>query len=161
MPIPEADISERQLSPHRTYVLKFGGNSKGQSAAGCAAILLDDISNEEIWNGMYYINDQQGSQFIAGYTGLIIGLRKALSMGAKRLIVVGSTDFIVNQMAGKWKVKSEVIKPYHMHAKHLCDNYFEDIDFEFAKENGDGELRTLCNEAMESQKSRLQGFLPS
>jgi len=161
LPIPEADISERQLSPHRTYVLKFGGNAKGQSAAGCAAILLDDISNEEIWNGMYYINDQQGSQFIAGYTGLIIGLRKALSMGAKRLIVVGSTDFVVNQMAGKWKVKGEVIKPYHMHAKYLCDNYFEDIDFEFAKENGGGELRTLCNEAMESQKSRLQGFLPS
>ena len=162
LPIPEADVSDRQLSPHRTYVLRFGGSAKGSSVAGCAAILLDDISGEEIWSGMHYMSDKEGSQFIAGYSGLVIGLRKALSMGAKRLIVESSTEFVINQMAGKWKVKSEVIKPFYLHAKDLCDNYFEEIDFELIPaDEGLGDVKALFNEAMKFQKSRLPGFLLS
>ena len=162
LPIPEADISDRQLSPRRTYVLRFGGSAKGPSVAGCAAILLDDISGEEIWSGMHYMSGKEGSQFIAGYSGLIIGLRKALSMGAKRLIVESSTEFVINQMAGNWKVKSEVIKPFYVHAKDLCDNYFEEIDFELIPaDEGLGDVKALFNEAMKFQKSRLPGFLLS
>ena len=156
--IPEAEVSDRQLSPNRTYVLQFGGGMKGKAGMGSAAILMDDLSGEEIWSGTYFCQNEDVSQFIAGYTGLIIGLRKALSMGVTRLIVQGNMEFVIHQMSGKWKVKSEAIKPYQAHAKEVCENYFEDVDFEIIDERGISNVKALYGEATKCRQSRLSGF---
>jgi len=143
LPIPDAEMSEHQLSPHRTYILRFGGGTKYQSGGGSATVLIDDMSGEEIWSGFHFVDGRDASQFIAGYTGLILGLRKASSMGVQRLIVEGNMKFVIEQMAGNWKVKSEEIKPYYAHAKELSD-HFEDV--------------ALCGDAIAYRQSQLSGF---
>jgi len=157
LPIPDAEISEHQLSPHRTYVLRFGGGTKDQSGGGSAAVLKDDISGEEIWSGFHFVDDRDASQFIAGYTGLILGLRKASSMGVQRLIVEGNMKFVIEQMAGNWKVKSEEIKPYYAHAKELSDN-FEDVEYQLISSQDIAHLKALCGDAIAYRQSQLPGF---
>jgi ribonuclease HI len=156
--IPEALASDRILSKNRTYVLKFGGGMKGNKGMGSAAILMDDLSDEELWSGAYFYPNEDASQFIASYVGLIIGLRKAMSMGVTRLIVQGNMEFVIQQMSGKWKVKSEAIKPYQAQAKEICENYFDDVDFEIISDNDNTSVKTLCFEAIQSRQSRLPGF---
>lgn len=160
MNIPEAEVSVNQVSTHRTYVLRIGGGMKGGNhlGMGSAAVLMDDLSDEELWSGAYFCGDEDGSQFIAGYIGLIIGLRKALSMGVTRLIVQANLKFVIHQMNGTWKVKSEAIKPYHAHAKDFCENYFEDVDFELIGDKEMTKVKALCNEVIKFRQSRLPGF---
>lgn len=158
VPIPEASLSDRQLSPQRTYVLKFGGGVRG-AGLGAGAIIMDDISGEKIWSGAYFYDSEEASQFIAGYAGLIVGLRKAESMGVRRLIVESNMEFVIHQMSSKWKVKSDVIKPFHAHAKEFCEHYFEDVDFQLIATQDNTQIKAILSETFISRKSRLTGFL--
>jgi ribonuclease HI len=155
--IPEPLLSERQLSAFRTFVLRFGGKKKGESSIGSASLLIDDLSNEEIWAGTYFKHENV-NQFIPAYIGLIIGLRKAMAMGVTRLIVESHIEFVIQQMAGKWSVKSKAIQPYYEVAKNLIDNYFEDVDFQLIDSNNNNAVKDMIDEAIISHKTQLPGF---
>lgn len=155
--IPEPLVSDWQLSAFRTFVLRFGGKKKGDSSIGAAAVLLDDLSNEEIWAGSYF-KQENINQFIPAYIGLIIGLRKAMAMGVTRLIVESHIEFVVQQMSGKWSVKSKAIQPYYDVAKHLIDNYFEDVDFQVIDSNKNLVIKDMIDEAIILHKTTLPGF---
>lgn len=89
----------------------------------------------------------------------VLGLRKALSLGVSNLIIEGSSEFVIKQMKGEWKVKSEVIKPYYLHAKDLCDNYFESVDFELIPASANNNVKELTQEAIVTKRSNLPGFV--
>lgn len=157
--LPSAQESETHLSPTRTYNLRFGGAAKGPIVGASAAILYDELLDETIWSGRYYSEGKDGAQFAAAYSGLVLGLRKALSLSVKHLIIEGSSEFVIKQMKGEWKVKSEVIKPYYLHAKDLCDNYFESVDFELIPASANNNVKDLTQEAIVTKRSNLPGFV--
>jgi len=155
--LPNPLISEQKLSAFRTYVLRFGGKKKGNSSLGSASLLLDDLANEEVWAGSYF-KEENLNQFIPAYIGLIIGLRQANAMGATRLIVESHIEFVIQQMTGKWSVKSKAIQPYYAVAKDLIDNYFEDVDFQVIDSNKNIVIKDMIDEAIISHKTQLPGF---
>jgi ribonuclease HI len=157
--IPEPIMSEHPLSPFRTFVLRFGGRKKGESSIGSSAILIDDLSDEELWAGMYFKEKDHVNQFIPAYIGLIIGLRKAVAMGITRLIVESHIECVINQMSGKWKVKSEVIIPYYTVAKALCRDHFEDIDFHVIDAKKNFIVKDLIEETLITERTHLPGFI--
>lgn len=107
--------------------LYFDGASKGNPGlAGAGAVLYDgddiEVYSESVFVGLKETNN------VAEYTGLIIGLKAALNLGTKRLIVKGDSDLIVKQMNGAYKVKSPNLIALYEEAKKFAEQ-FEKITF--------------------------------
>ncbi|XP_074290318.1 uncharacterized protein LOC141617047 [Silene latifolia] len=58
----------------------------------------------------------------AEYEACLLGLRSALDLGVKRLLVHGDSSLVINQVTGSWKIKSETLIniPEHMDSMPIC-----------------------------------------
>ena len=64
----------------------------------------------------------------AEYRGLIAGLTKAIELKAERAEFIMDSEFIIKQMRGEYRVRSENIKPLYLEAKDLSSR-IPDITF--------------------------------
>ena len=108
------------------YLLRFDGASKGNPGkAGAGAVLY--LNGIEIWNGSKYIGDSFTCNY-AEYCGIIIGLQEAFNKNIKDLYVEGDSKLVINQLSGKYKVKSQNLIDLYSKAKYLS-NQFNSINF--------------------------------
>jgi ribonuclease HI len=59
----------------------------------------------------------------AEYMGVILGLEKALALGAREVELVLDSMLIVEQLSGRWKVKHPAIRPLAMRAMELLRQF--------------------------------------
>ncbi|XP_074277219.1 uncharacterized protein LOC141600863 [Silene latifolia] len=64
----------------------------------------------------------------AEYEAYLLGLRSALDLGVKKLLVHGDSSLVINQVGGSWKIKSQSLAPYQTRIEEL-EKYFEDIRY--------------------------------
>jgi ribonuclease H / adenosylcobalamin/alpha-ribazole phosphatase len=62
---------------------------------------------------------------VAEYQALITALKKALELGATKIIVRGDSELIIKQMRGEYRVKHPDLRPLHDEAKHLYHQFRE------------------------------------
>ena len=63
----------------------------------------------------------------AEYEALLYGLRMAISLGVRRLMVYGDSDFVVNQVMKKWDVRSPGMTGY-CNAVRKLEKKFEGLE---------------------------------
>ncbi len=97
-------------------ILYFDGGSRGNPgvAAGGAILIMPDGKQYAV---SYYLPWATNNE--AEYTGLIIGLEKAHSLGLEELIIMGDSQLVVNQVNGQWRVNSPNLVPLHKKATSL------------------------------------------
>ena len=54
-----------------------------------------------------------------------MGLEVALALGFQKLRVYGDSSLIINQISGKWKVRSESLAPYQSYLEQLSEQIEE------------------------------------
>ncbi|XP_074299428.1 uncharacterized protein LOC141630523 [Silene latifolia] len=64
----------------------------------------------------------------AEYEACLLGLRSALDLGVKKLLVHGYSSLVINQVGGSWKTKSQSLALYQTRIEEL-EKYFEDIRY--------------------------------
>ena len=83
------------------YKLFFDGASKGNPGlAGAGAVIYH--YEKEIWHGHKFIG-KKATNNEAEYSGLIIGLNKAIELNIKSLLVNVDSLLVINQLTGKYK----------------------------------------------------------
>lgn len=88
--------NKRKIFPKNFYLLRFAGCSKGDSSIGAASAIL--YKNEiEIWSDSQLLG-YNTSNNCAHYSGLIMGLNKALELDIQDLIVENNSTYIINLM---------------------------------------------------------------
>ncbi|KAL3764646.1 hypothetical protein ACHAWO_010450 [Cyclotella atomus] len=145
--------STSEISSDKVYILRFDGGSRGNPGiAGSGMALYDSQDGSEIWSGCLYLGDQRTNNE-AEYMGLITGMKCALSLGVKQIVVQGDSKLVLEQIALRWKVKSPSLKHYFDEAIELKKQfaYFETSHIERAKNSRADEL---ANEAMDTRCSR-------
>jgi|TARA_B110000259_G_scaffold18058_1_gene19069 ribonuclease HI len=126
----------------QTYLLRFDGASKGNPGkAGSGAVLY--LNNVEIWNGSKYIGNNYTCNY-AEYYGLIIGLEEAVKKDIKYLDVEGDSLLIINQLKGKYSVKSKNLIDLYTKAKKLS-KFFDYITFSHIYRNHNVRADELAN----------------
>ncbi|XP_047262709.1 uncharacterized protein LOC124895975 [Capsicum annuum] len=65
---------------------------------------------------------------MAEYEACILGLKLALDMGVRELLVIGDLDLLIHQVRGEWAVKNSKITPYVELVQELCGK-FKEVDF--------------------------------
>jgi ribonuclease HI len=96
-------------------VLYFDGCSKGNPGpSGSGAIIKHQ--NQELWSGCEYVGNTTNN--VAEYKGLILGLKYLTLYTYKHLKIKGDSMLVINQMTGKYKVKSPHLLVLYNEAKN-------------------------------------------
>ncbi|XP_055800997.1 uncharacterized protein LOC129870292 [Solanum dulcamara] len=97
-------------------------NSKG---VGIGAVLISE-------KGQYYPISAKirfdCTNNMAEYEACILGLRMAIDMNVKELLVIGDSDLLVHQVLGEWATKNVKILPY-LHCIKGLSRKFTSIEF--------------------------------
>lgn len=133
-----------------TYTLMFDGGSRGNPGpSGAGYVLYDD--EKEIAYGYHYIGVATNN--IAEYTGLILGLRAAISRGIERLVVKGDSQLILNQVQCVWSVSAHGLLPLCKEAKQLLSQ-FPDSSIQHVRREHNKRADALANQAMNTKSSK-------
>jgi ribonuclease HI len=108
------------------YVLFFDGCSKhNPGPSGAGAVLYHN--GVEIWSKAVFVGNKETNN-VAEYTGMIIGLTRAVELGLRKLVVKGDSNLVIQQMNGKFRVNAPNMKPLFATARNLV-RHFESIQF--------------------------------
>ncbi len=64
-----------------------------------------------------------GTNNLAEYHALILGLRHALAVGATDIVVHGDSQLILRQLSGQYKVRKAELAPLHAEAAKLLSRF--------------------------------------
>ena len=127
------------------YEMYFDGCSKGNPGlSGAGAVIYKN--EEEIWSNSYFVSNNATNN-VAEYFGLIRGLKRAIKMNIRYLIVKGDSLLIIKQMTGKYKVKSESMLELYNIAKKM-EEEFENISYEHVYRKYNKRADELSNEGI-------------
>jgi ribonuclease HI len=127
------------------YEMYFDGCSKGNPGlSGAGSVIYKN--EEEIWANSYFISDSATNN-VAEYFGLIRGLKRAIKMNIRSLIIKGDSQLIIKQMKGEYQVKSESMIELYNIAKEL-ETQFENISYEHVYRKYNKRADQLSNEGL-------------
>jgi ribonuclease HI len=136
---------EAKIFPEIEYRLQFDGCSKkNPGLAGAGAVIYK--YSKEIWSGCLFVGTSATNNY-AEYSGLILGLEKAIELNIKTLHVEGDSLLVINQMTRKYKCNSENLIETHNKAKELAKQ-FESINFAHIFRNKNARADELSNNAV-------------
>jgi probable phosphoglycerate mutase len=85
---------------------------------------------------------------VAEYSGLIAGLKAAADLGADEVDVRMDSKLVVEQMAGRWKIKHAGLRPLAAEAAQLVQR-FTAVRFEWVPREQNSHADRLANQAMD------------
>jgi ribonuclease HI len=86
---------------------------------------------------------------VAEYTAVIEGLSLAQRLGAKTVAVRSDSQLLVNQLTGRYRVKTPHLQPLHRRVRNLAAG-FERISFEHVPREQNTEADRLANEGVDA-----------
>lgn len=86
---------------------------------------------------------------VAEYRGLIAGLQEAGRLGATDIAAFMDSKLVIEQMAGRWRVKHPDLAPLHRQATELA-NTFDSVSYTWIPREDNSHADRLANEAMDA-----------
>ncbi len=121
------------------------GASRGNPGPAAAGFILYDVDGNQLQAKSFFLG--RATNNVAEYTGFIKALEAAQEIGAKQLSVFSDSELLVRQINGKYKVKSEKIRPLFQQAVQLLEK-FEDCKVTFVPREQNKEADSLVNQAL-------------
>jgi ribonuclease HI len=139
-------------SPRRTIRLFTDGAARGNPGPSGLGLVIEDDGGMRLWGGCRYIGIATNNR--AEYLALIEGLRKAAEWAPDRLEVYLDSQLVVEQLAGRYRVKNAELRPLHLEAVALLSGFRDSAVAHVPREKNRG-ADALANRAIdEYQKQR-------
>jgi len=115
--LPQIHSAQAKIHPDNEYTMYFDGCSKkNPGPSGCGSCIFS--SGKEVWSSSIFVGEKETNN-VAEYSGLILGLKQAINMSIRNLIVYGDSLLVIKQMNGQYKVSSENLVPLFTEAQEL------------------------------------------
>jgi ribonuclease HI len=126
-----------------------GGARGNPGPAGIGAVVLDPSTTPP--RVLRTISEAIGvaTNNVAEYRALIAGLEAALEVGAESVLVLADSKLVVEQVAGRWKVKQEHLRPLHARARALVAR-FAAAELRHVPRADNADADALANAAMDA-----------
>jgi ribonuclease H / adenosylcobalamin/alpha-ribazole phosphatase len=85
---------------------------------------------------------------VAEYTAAIRGLERARELGATHVLLRSDSRLLIEQLAGRWKVKHPTLQRLHYEARSLIKE-FEEVRFEHVRRERNVEADALANRGVD------------
>ncbi|HEY3506972.1 MAG TPA: bifunctional RNase H/acid phosphatase [Actinocatenispora sp.] len=135
------------MSVERVTVEADGGSRGNPGPAGYGALVRDPATGTVLAERAEYLGVTTNN--VAEYSGLVAGLRAAAELGARRVDVRMDSKLVVEQMAGRWKVKHPGLRPLHAEASGLLGDFAE-VTFTWIPRARNTHADALANKAMDA-----------
>jgi ribonuclease HI len=87
---------------------------------------------------------------IAEYTAAIIGLERAVQLGASKVRLCADSELMVKQLNGQYKVKNEGLKPLHTRVKQLIAR-IGCVEIQYIPRERNKDADALANKAIDEK----------
>ncbi|UCG46370.1 MAG: phosphoribosylglycinamide formyltransferase [Phycisphaerales bacterium] len=121
------------------------GASRGNPGPAAAGFVLKNARGATVRAKAFFIG--RATNNIAEYTALVKAIEAAQAVGTREFIVRSDSELLVRQINGRYKIKSEQIRPLLVSATNLLDK-FESWKVEHVPREMNTEADRLVNEAL-------------
>ncbi|MFI7134044.1 bifunctional RNase H/acid phosphatase [Nonomuraea sp. NPDC050153] len=138
-----------------SYVIEADGGSRGNPGpAGYGAVVMDASDGQVLAEAAEAIGVTTNN--VAEYRGLIAGLQAVLRLGGEGASVAVRMDskLVVEQMAGRWKIKNEGLRPLALEAGALVRR-LRVTEWTWIPRERNKHADRLANEAMDAAAKGL------
>jgi deoxyadenosine/deoxycytidine kinase/ribonuclease HI len=135
------------METHTTHhTLMFDGGSRGNPGICGSGFVIYD-GDTLVWQGYKKVSENNTNNY-AEYMGIILGLEMACEKEITYLHIKGDSLLVINQLLGKWKLKSDHLKPLYKRAKTLLAN-IKMVTISHVKREQNQIADKLANKAMD------------
>lgn len=132
----------------RAVVVEADGGARGNPGpAGWGAVVRDAGTGEVLLERSASIGHATNN--VAEYGGLIAGLRAAAEVGAASVEVKMDSKLVIEQMAGRWKIKHPGLRPLAAQAAQLVRR-FDSVQWTWVPRARNAHADRLANQAMDA-----------
>jgi ribonuclease HI len=127
-------------------IIYSDGGARGNPGLGGAGAVIYDEKMNLIKKISRFLGSTTNNQ--AEYEGLILGLKKAKSLAAKRVDCYLDSQLVVEQLNRRYKIKNPKLGKLFLRVWNLCQ-FFEDINFYHISREKNKEADSLVNEVID------------
>lgn len=139
------------MSGHPQVVVEADGGARGNPGpAGWGAVVRDAATGEVLAERSQAIGTATNN--VAEYSGLIAGLSAAAELGAGSVEVRMDSKLVIEQMAGRWRIKHPGLRPLAAQAAALVRR-FEQVTWTWVPREQNRDADRLANEAMDAAEA--------
>lgn len=131
----------------RVIVEADGGSRGNPGPAGYGAVVRDSQTGQVLAERSESLGVTTNN--VAEYSALIAGLRAAAQLGAEQVEVRMDSKLVVEQMAGRWKVKHPNMRPLALKAQRLAGGFVR-ISYTWIPRAQNSAADQLANQAMDA-----------
>ena len=124
------------------------GGSRGNPGPSATGYVLYDEHGEELESGGEYLGITTNNQ--AEYQAVKLALEKAKQQGAQRVEMYMDSMLVVNQVAGRWKVKNRDLWPIYQSILELVKE-FESVTMQHVRREKNKAADQMVNDVLDAQ----------
>ncbi len=141
------DDTAAPVNPHSgSYTFRIDGAARGNPGPASYGVVVRDPSGAVAARLKKYIG--RFTNNVAEYYGLIAALDYAQARGIRSVRIQSDSELLVNQMRGRYKVKSPDLRPLFERAKKMSQG-FSSLAIEHVYREQNREADALANEALD------------
>jgi ribonuclease HI len=101
------------VSGPERLVVNVDGGARGNPGPAAIGVVVSTPEREVLEEHGERIGSATNN--VAEYRALLLGLERALALGAREVELIGDSELVVRQVRGEYKVRDEVLRRYHKH----------------------------------------------
>lgn len=132
-------------------LIRTDGGARGNPGpAGIGVVIEDFDSGKVLEEHAEYIGETTNNQ--AEYKAVILGLTRAVALGAASVTIMADSELLVKQMTGAYKVKNPGIAQRFLDVRNLETQLGAPVHYRHVRREQNKEADRLANEAMDRKK---------
>jgi ribonuclease HI len=101
------------VSGRERLVVNVDGGARGNPGPAAIGVVVSTPDGEVLEEHSERIGSATNN--VAEYRALMLGLERALALGAREVELIGDSELVVRQVQGEYKVRDEVLWRLHKH----------------------------------------------
>jgi ribonuclease HI len=128
-------------------VVNVDGGSRGNPGPAAVGVVVQDADGGVLEEVGERIGDATNN--VAEYRAVLVGIERALALGATELELVGDSELVVRQVKGEYKVKDASLRELHGEVKRALVP-LESWTIRHVRREANAEADRLVNEALDA-----------
>ena len=135
----------------KLIVYTDGGSRGNPGPSGCGIFIIDD-SGKPLERRHKYIGHATNN--IAEYTAALLGVLRAIELGATHVELRADSKLVIEQLAGRYKIKNTELKKIASEIRENISEWWGDISYKHIYREDNTEADRLSNVAMDEGVKR-------
>lgn len=127
-------------------IVNVDGGARGNPGPAAIGAVVQDPDGEVLEERGERIG--KATNNVAEYRALLLGIERAVELGASELELVGDSELIVRQVKGEYKVKDATLRELHAKVKRALGG-FDRWSIRHVRREHNADADRLVNEALD------------